>query len=156
MSRHRYHVRVFQVSHNVNMLDQYLAHDFGFYAAQGLEVEPVIGFDFSGFRLSDPVALLADGDVDFAVAGSLVFAAAAQRGLALRHLLVTRLDPPHWFLVRPTSSGRRIFAASAWVSAPAWRFSTTWCAAGCASTASTRTAMCSSWTRRCRARRVCT
>jgi ABC-type nitrate/sulfonate/bicarbonate transport system substrate-binding protein len=101
MPRHRYQVRVFQVSHNVNMLDQYLARDFGFYAAQGLEVEPVIGFDFSGLRLSDPVALLADGEVDFAIAGSLVFAPAAQRGLALRHLLVTRLDPPHWFLARP-------------------------------------------------------
>jgi len=36
----RYHVPVFQVSHNVNMLDQYLALDFGFYAAQGLEAEP--------------------------------------------------------------------------------------------------------------------
>jgi hypothetical protein len=40
MPRHRYHVRVFQVSHNVNMLDQYLARDFGFYAAQRLGVEP--------------------------------------------------------------------------------------------------------------------
>lgn len=94
-------LRVFQVSHNINMLDQYLARDFGFYAAQGLEVEPVIGFDFSGFRLADPVALLADGQIDFAVAGSLVFAPAAQRGLPLRHLLVSRLDPPHWFLARP-------------------------------------------------------
>ena len=99
--RSHYHLRVFQVSHNINMLDQYLAQDFGFYAAAGLQVEPVIGFDFSGYRLTDPVALLQQGDIDFAIAGSLLFAPAAQRGLAIRHLLVTRLDPPHWFLARP-------------------------------------------------------
>lgn len=99
--RSRYCIRVFQISHNINMLDQYLARDFGFYAAQGLEVEPVIGFDFSGYRLSDPVTLLAQGDIDFAISGSVLFAPAARGGLALRHLLVTRVDPPHWFMARP-------------------------------------------------------
>ncbi|MEC9340442.1 MAG: ABC transporter substrate-binding protein [Pseudomonadota bacterium] len=99
--RSHYRLRVFQVSHNINMLDQYLAQAFGFYAAAGLEVEPVIGFDFSGYRLTDPVALLQQGDIDFAIAGSLLFAPAAQRGLEIRHLLVTRIDPPHWFLARP-------------------------------------------------------
>lgn len=102
MARHRpYRLRVFQISHNINMLDQYLARDFGFYAARGLEVETVIGFDFSGYRLTDPVALLSEGEIDFAVAGSLLFAPAARAGLGIRHLLVTRLDPPHWFLARP-------------------------------------------------------
>ena len=99
--RSHYRLRVFQVSHNINMLDQYLAQEFGFYAATGLEVEPVIGFDFSGYRLTDPVALLQQGRIDFAIAGSLLFAPAAQHGLKLRHLLVTRIDPPHWFLARP-------------------------------------------------------
>src|SRR5712692_5798286 len=93
-----YHVRVYQITQNVNMLDHYLAADKGFYADEGLEVETLVGTEM---RAADPARLLATGEVHFAMAGAQIFTTAIREGIDIRYVLYTRQDPPHRLVGRP-------------------------------------------------------
>ncbi len=94
-----YQVRVWQITHNVNMLDQYLAVDKGFYRDQGLDVEIMVGTEGGGEV--DPARLVSSGKVHFGEAGPIQFGTALREGLPLRWLLWTRQDPPHRMIGRP-------------------------------------------------------
>jgi ABC-type nitrate/sulfonate/bicarbonate transport system substrate-binding protein len=81
------------------MLDQCLTVDQGFYRDEGLDVEIVVGTDHPG---SSGGQMLANGDVDFAVAGSGIILPAVQRGTdEIKYVLFTRRDPPHRLVGRP-------------------------------------------------------
>jgi len=98
MRRPTYHLRVYQITHNVNMLDHYVAADKGFYEEQGLQVETVVGTERSG---ANPAEMLASGEVDFAMAGAQIFTAAVKEKLPIKYVLYTRRDPPHRLIGRP-------------------------------------------------------
>jgi ABC-type nitrate/sulfonate/bicarbonate transport system substrate-binding protein len=90
---------VYQITHNVNMLDHYIAADQGFYRKHGLEVETLVGTERPSVN---PARLLVDGEVDFAMAGAQIFTTAAQQGFPLKYVLYTRRDPPHRLVGRPS------------------------------------------------------
>ncbi len=91
-------VRVFQITHNINMLDQYLAQDKGFYAEQQLDVETFIGTENPG---RNPAEMLARGEIDFGIAGFMILLPAIRHQLAIKFVLYTRQDPPHRLVGRP-------------------------------------------------------